>query len=118
MELLSAAAKFIFGVIAEDETVKGFPKEFVAESAKWIKSWFLKPEDPVTTSLLENKTLPEAVKKPVIEAKLKALETNPDFMQQLKAQLDAFEQQKSARMIQQNAEKIYNIEKIDTAHFS
>jgi hypothetical protein len=45
MSLIQKATDFIFGIVLEDETVKSFPKEFVSESAKWIRSWFLK-DDP------------------------------------------------------------------------
>lgn len=96
MTLIEKAAEDLLRIITEDETVKNFPKEFVAESAKWIRSWFLK-DDPVTTSIVENPVLLPSVKQPVLEAKLNVLKSNPTFVQELQALLKNFEQQKVKR---------------------
>ena len=39
MPLLTKATEYILSILTEDETVKHFPKEFVAASAQWI--WWL-----------------------------------------------------------------------------
>ena len=44
--MLETATKYVLDLITENEELKKFPKEFVNESVKWVKSWFLKPEDP------------------------------------------------------------------------
>ncbi len=91
MALIETATAYILGIITENEEVKKFPKDFVSASMKWIRSWFLE-DDPVTKSIVENPALPEAVKSPVIEAKLKSLEGNTTFMQELTAKLQEFSQ--------------------------
>jgi hypothetical protein len=93
--MLETATKYILDLLTENEELKKFPKEMIDESVKWVKSWFLKPEDPVTSTILGNKDLPEAVKKPVLEAKIKSLETDAAFMSELKERLSAFEQQRA-----------------------
>ncbi len=94
MALLETATAYILGIITENEEVKKFPKDFITESMKWIRSWFLK-DDPVVSSVVENPTLSDEVKKPVIEAKLKSLEENEAFMAALKTQLEAYAQQQA-----------------------
>lgn len=96
MALLENASSYILGIITEDETVKNFPKEFITTSAKWIRSWFLK-DDPLTTSIVENPTLPPSVKQPILDAKLQLLKTNPTFVQELETLLKNFEQEKTKR---------------------
>lgn len=89
MVLLEKVLDYIVSVVTENEEVKKFPKDFVTASMQWIRSWFL-IDDPVTTSIVENPTLSEAVKKPVIEAKLNTLKDNPDFMKALEEKLNEF----------------------------
>jgi hypothetical protein len=95
MATLETATAYILGIITENEEVKKFPKDFVSASMKWIRSWFLE-NDPVTKSIVENPALPEAVKGPVIEAKLKTLEGNSIFMQELTAKLQEFSQHQAS----------------------
>jgi hypothetical protein len=95
MALIETATTYILGLLTENEELQKFPKEFVNESVKWVKSWFLKPDDPVTSSILSHKDLPEAVKKTVLETKIKTLETDDTFMKELKERLAAFEQHKA-----------------------
>ena len=42
MALLETATTYILALLTEHETIKSFPQAFIAESAKWVKSWFLK----------------------------------------------------------------------------
>jgi hypothetical protein len=91
--MLEKALDYLVGIVTENEEVKKFPKDFVTASMQWIRKWFL-IDDPVTTSIVENPALPEAVKKPVIEAKLNTLKDNPDFMKELEERLKTFEVQK------------------------
>jgi hypothetical protein len=95
MALIEKAAEYILNIITEDETVKGFPKEFIAESAKWVKSWFLKPEDPKTNAKLEDPNKSIEVKKDIIQDKLADLKGNTQFQKELTERLAAFEQQRS-----------------------
>ncbi len=95
MALLETATEYILGILAENEEVKKFNKEFLEESVKWVKSWFLKPEDPVTSTILSDKTQLEAVKKSVIDAKLKSLSSDDNFMKELEAKLQVYSAQKS-----------------------
>lgn len=87
--MLEKALDYLVGIVTENEEVKKFPKDFVTASMQWIRSWFL-IDDPVTTSIVENLALPEAVKKPVIEAKLNTLKDNADFMKELEEKLNEF----------------------------
>ncbi len=95
MAILETAGAYVLGILMNNKEVKNFPKEFIDESVKWVKSWFLTPEDPVTTAMLSNNDLPEAVKKSVVDAKLKTLESNADFMQQLEAKLQVYSTHKA-----------------------
>lgn len=87
--MLEKALDYIVSVVTENEEVKNFPKDFVTASMEWIRPWFL-IDDPVTTSIVENPALPEAVKKPVLEAKLNMLKDNADFMKELEEKLATF----------------------------
>ena len=94
MALLETATTYILGIITDNEEVKKFPKEFVTESAKWIKSWFLKPEDPKTMVKLSDITKSDDYKKAVIETKLEDLHDNPQFMRELEEKIKVYETHK------------------------
>ena len=94
MALIEKATAYILGILTEDETVKNFPKEFVSEAAKWIRSWFLKDDPKTEARIMDTQRTPEN-KKGVIEAKLEDALENPTFKAALEQQLNAFEQQKS-----------------------
>ena len=96
MALIEKAAAYILGIITEDETVKNFPKEFVSESAKWIRSWFLK-DDPKLEAKINDADRSVEKKKAAIEDKLEDALENPSFKAALEQQLAAFEQQKAKR---------------------
>ncbi len=89
MAHLEAATEFVLGIISQNEGIKNSSNDFVAASMTWIRSSFL-TDDPITSTILENKDLPETVKKPVLEAKLKTLENNPQFNKALDEKLQAF----------------------------
>lgn len=97
MALLENASSYILGIITEDETVKNFPKEFIAEAAKWVKSWFLKPEDPKTNAKLEDPKKSIEVKKDIIEDRLAELKDNAQFQKELAERLNAFATEKTKR---------------------
>ena len=88
--LLPLAIKYVADLVLENEEVKKFPKDFVTEGAKWVRSWFLKEDDPVTKSIIESETQPMVVKEAVLGAKLSELMKNPQFVEELKAQLVAY----------------------------
>ena len=94
MALIETATAYILALLTEDETIKAFPKEFIAESAKWVKSWFLK-DDPMTTSLVTNPALPPEAKKAIVDAKLKTLEDTGQLPAELGKRVEAFLQEKA-----------------------
>lgn len=100
MKLLEKAADYVLEILAENEEVKKFPKDFVTASMQWIRSWFL-IDDPVTTSIIQNKDLPNEVKKPVIEAKITTLQNNSNFLKELEERIALFsiEKQKIQNII-------------------
>lgn len=93
--MLETATKYILDLLTDNEELKKFPKEFVNESIKWVKSWFLRPEDPKTKAKLEDPNKPIEVKKDIIQDKLDDLKDNPQFQKELTERLAAFEQQKA-----------------------
>ncbi len=78
--MLATAAEYILGILVQNKEVKKFPKEFLDESVKWVKSWFLTPEDPTSTKILSNPDKPESSKKVIVESKLEDLQNNAAFM--------------------------------------
>ena len=92
--MLEVATKYVLDLLTENEELKKFPKEFVDESVKWVKSWFLTPEDPKTNAKLEDPNKSIHVKKDIIEDKLDDLKENPQFIKELTERLAAFDQQK------------------------
>jgi hypothetical protein len=94
MALLETAAEYILNILTDNEDVKTFPKEFIGESVKWVKSWFLTPEDPKTTAKLEDPKRSIDVKKDIIQDKLDDLKDNPTFMQELTVRIQAYEAHK------------------------
>lgn len=99
MALLETAAEYILGILVQNEEVKKFPKEFLDESVKWVKSWFLTPEDPISTKILSNPDKPESSKKDIIEAKLEDLQSNATFMKELEAKLQVYDFEKRKRSV-------------------
>ena len=93
--MLETATKYILDLLTENEELKKFPKEFVNESVKWVKSWFLKPENPKTTAKLEDPNKSIEVKKDIIQDKLDDLKDNPQFTKELMERLATFEQHKA-----------------------
>lgn len=93
--MLTTDTKFILDVLLEHEELKKFPKEFVQEAGLWVKSWFLKPEDPKSSAKLVDPGKPVEVKIDIIEDILKELENNRQFQQELAAHLAAFEEQRA-----------------------
>lgn len=93
--MLESATKYILDLLTENEELKKFPKEFVNESVKWVKSWFLKPEDPKATAKLEDPNKSMEVKKDIIQDKLDDLKDNAQFQKELTERLAAFEQQRT-----------------------
>ena len=90
--MLEKATKYVLDLLLENEEVKKFPKEFVDEAVLWVKSWFLKPEDPKSNAKLEDPTKPNEVKKDIIQDKLEDLKDNEQFQQELSERIAAFEQ--------------------------
>lgn len=93
--MLETATKYILDLLIENEELKKFPKEFVNESVKWVKSWFLKPEDPKTNAKLEDPNRSIEVKKDIIQDKLDDLKDNAQFQKELTKRLATFEQQRA-----------------------
>ncbi|MBO0937683.1 hypothetical protein J2I47_14085 [Fibrella sp. HMF5335] len=90
--LIPLATKYVTDLILENEEVKKFPQDFVTAGMLWVRSWFLKPDDPVTKTIVESETQPVAVKEAVLAAKLSELIKNPQFVEELKVQLAAYAQ--------------------------
>ena len=95
MALLETATKYILDLLTDNEELKKFPKEFTDEAVKWVKSWFLVPEDPKTNAKLEDPNKPMEVKKDIIQDKLDDLKDNAQFIKELTERLAAFEQQRT-----------------------
>jgi hypothetical protein len=104
MALLQTAAEYILGILVQNEEVKKFPKEFLDESVKWVKSWFLTPEDPTSTKILSNPDKTESSKKDIIEAKLEDLQNNATFMKELEAKLQVYSTQKRIKNVLDHVE--------------
>jgi hypothetical protein len=68
---------YLSDLVLKNEEVQKFPKDLMSASMRWIRSWFLE-DDPVT-------------KEAVLEAKLRELLKNPQFEQELRAQLATYE---------------------------
>jgi Effector-associated domain 11 len=94
MAFLETAAEYILGILVEDDNFKKFPKEFMGESVKWVKSWFLTPEDSKTTAKLEDPKKSVEYKKDIIDDKLEELKDNATFMQELTTKIHAYEAHK------------------------
>lgn len=90
--LLPLATKYVTDLVLENEEVKKFPEEFVTAGMLWVRSWFLKSDDPVTKTIVESEAQPVAVKEAVLTAKLNELMKNPQFVEELKGQLAAYAQ--------------------------
>jgi CHAT domain len=93
--MLTTATKFILDLLLEHEELRNFPKELVQEAGLWVKSWFLRPEDPKSNAKLVDSERPVEVKIDIIEDILKELENNRQFQQELAAHLAAFEEQRA-----------------------
>jgi hypothetical protein len=93
--MLETATKYVLDLLTENEELKKFPKEFVNESVKWVKSWFLTPEDPKANAKLEDPNKSIEVKKDIIQDKLADLNENPQFVKELTEKLKGFEQQRA-----------------------
>jgi hypothetical protein len=95
MALLATATKYILDLLTDNEELKKFPKEFTDEAVKWVKSWFLTPDDPRTNAKLEDPNKPIEVKKDIIQDKLEDLKDNAQFQKELTERIAVFEQQKA-----------------------
>jgi hypothetical protein len=93
--MLDTATKYVLDLLTDNEELKKFPKEFVNESVKWVKSWFLTPEDPKANAKLEDPHKSIEVKKDIIQDKLADLNENPQFVKELTEKLKGFEQQRA-----------------------
>ncbi len=87
--LIALAKPYLTTLVLENEEVQKFPKDFVSASMRWIRSWFL--EDDPTTQAVVQSAQPMVVKEAVLEVKLRELLKNPQFEEELRAQLAAFE---------------------------
>jgi hypothetical protein len=96
--MLETATKYVLDLLTDNEELKKFPKEFVNESVKWVKSWFLTPEDPKNKAKLEDPNKSIEVKKDIIQDKLDDLKENPQFVKELTERMAAFEQQKITKL--------------------
>ncbi len=94
--MIATATQYILDLLTENEELKKFPKEFTDEAVKWVKSWFLKPDDdPRSNAKLEDPNKPMEVKKDIIQDKLEDLKDNAQFQQELAERLAAFAQQRA-----------------------
>ncbi len=95
--MLETATKYVLDLLTENEELKKFPKEFTNEAIKWVKSWFLTPEDPKTNAKLEDPNKSIEVKKDIVQDKLDDLKENAQFQKKLTERLAAFEQLKTTK---------------------
>ncbi|MFN4081984.1 MAG: hypothetical protein ACK4NS_13880, partial [Saprospiraceae bacterium] len=79
MDFIRKAVEYVFSVLSEDETLRKFPREFVAAAAQWVRAWFLTDEDPRTKAKLEDPERSAESKKTVIETKLEDLLAQSGF---------------------------------------
>ena len=93
MALLEKATAWLLTLVTENEEVKKFPNDFVTESMKWVRSWFLK-DDPMAAAIVQMNGN-EGAKQLVFEQKLPKLLENETFKKELEAQLAAFAAQKA-----------------------
>ena len=94
--MIETATKYLLDLLTASEELQKFPKEFTDEAVRWVKSWFLKPEDdPRAHAKLEDPNKSIEVKKDIIQDKLADLKDNAQFQKELIERLAAFEQQKS-----------------------
>lgn len=93
--MMETAIKYILDLLTQNEELKKFPKEFVDASVIWVKSWFLKPDDPRTNAKLEDPDKPAEVKKDIIQDKLEDLKDNAQFQEELATLLAAFAQHRA-----------------------
>ena len=63
--MLETATQYILDLLTDNEELKKFPKEIIDASVKWVKSWFLIPEDSKTNAKLEDPNKPMEVKKDI-----------------------------------------------------
>lgn len=91
--LIATAMPYLTDLLLKNEEVQKFPKDFVSASMRWIRSWFLE-DDPVTKKVVESDK-PAVVKEAVLEAKLEELLKNPQFEQELRAQLATYQEHRS-----------------------
>ena len=91
--MIETALKYVVGFLIENEEIKKFPQDFVTSSMQWIRSWFL-IDDPVADAVA---SLPgnEEAKKAAIQAKLPKLLKNETFVQELEAQIQAFQAERT-----------------------
>ncbi len=89
MPFIETATTYVLDALLQNEEFKKFPQDFVTESVKWVRSWFIK-DDPITEAVVN---LPgnEAAKEAIVKAKLPALLEQPDFKKELEAKLAEYE---------------------------
>lgn len=89
MPLIEKATAYILDALLQNEEFKKFPQDFISESVKWVRSWFL-TDDPKTEAKLSSGKSKD-YKAGVVESKLEDLLENPQFKQELERKLLEYE---------------------------
>ena len=108
MQLIEKASSFILSSLLKNEEFQKFPQDFITESVKWVRSWFL-VDDPRTEEKL-NSDKSADYKKAVVETKLESLMENPQFKQELEALFAAYERHAAAIPIPSMSQKKNTVE--------
>jgi len=93
--LVAIATQYVLDLLTENEELKKLPQAFVSEAVGWVKSWFLKPDDPKTNAKLEDPDKSIEVKKDIIQDVLAELADNAAFQQALEVRIAALAAQRA-----------------------
>jgi len=83
MPFLETAGAFILNILSKNQEAQKFKQDFVDESVKWVRSWFLK-EDASAKYVLDAET---KIPKQFVQDKLRQLTQNPQFKKELEDRL-------------------------------
>ena len=111
MDLLTSAGKILLDMLLKNKEAQKFKDDFITESVKWVRSWFIK-DDP-TAEIVLDMDGNEEKKAQFIQNKLEQLIQNPDFRKELEAWL---EKTQDARVKEKNVVKDTEIDAKGNVH--
>lgn len=94
MPLIETATTYVLDALLQNEEFKKFPQEFITESVRWVRSWFLTDDPKTEAKLTSDKS--KDYKAGVVESKLEDLLENPQFKRELEAKLTEYERHAAA----------------------